>query len=379
MWTEAMNGSNLLFKDVASQIRRRIARGELPVGSSLPSIDKLRVEFDVSRNTIVSALRTLQEDGLIGRTGSRRHGFSVVKEPEILEEGERAARTIEMQLPFNYWHYVGSRVLETMEHAVRETGLRLIFGNNKNAEETERQLLEHAVRTLRPTDNAALVVMTATSYNNPNVDLLNQLAHSIPVVLLDRRIEGFSAPFVGVDNVGVGMDATRGLLERGHTRIGFVTTVERLSTGKERHYGYDIAIREAGLETSRDWLIGLPHSFAAPTEVDQLETELERSLSGLASPPTGWVCSSDKDAIALVAALERTGRKVPRDAEVIGCDHDQYLCNRHGCRLATYAYPYEAICAEVVAMIQNGRRETESRPHRNVLFAAEFVPGQTLT
>ncbi|GAA4436020.1 GntR family transcriptional regulator [Actinokineospora soli] len=51
---------------LADELRRRIARGVLPVGSALPSETQLCAEFGASRGTVRQALAALRHEGLIG-------------------------------------------------------------------------------------------------------------------------------------------------------------------------------------------------------------------------------------------------------------------------------------------------------------------------
>jgi len=61
------------FEEIAAQIRTELAGGRLKVGSRLPSERVLAQQFDVSRNTLREALRSLEHAGLIrlqkGATG----------------------------------------------------------------------------------------------------------------------------------------------------------------------------------------------------------------------------------------------------------------------------------------------------------------------
>jgi GntR family transcriptional repressor for pyruvate dehydrogenase complex len=61
------------FEEIAAQIRTELAEGRLKVGSRLPSERVLAQQFDVSRNTLREALRSLEHAGLIrlqkGATG----------------------------------------------------------------------------------------------------------------------------------------------------------------------------------------------------------------------------------------------------------------------------------------------------------------------
>jgi GntR family transcriptional regulator len=60
-----------MYRQVADEIKRLIAAGELSEGQSLPSVRQLAGDMNVNLNTIATAYRELQDEGLI----SIRHGF----------------------------------------------------------------------------------------------------------------------------------------------------------------------------------------------------------------------------------------------------------------------------------------------------------------
>ena len=54
-----------LHAEVAEVIRRQILSGELPTGAKLPALRTLTEELGVARMTVVQAMNTLEEEGLI--------------------------------------------------------------------------------------------------------------------------------------------------------------------------------------------------------------------------------------------------------------------------------------------------------------------------
>ena len=48
-----------MYREIASDLRRRISSGELEQGSQLPTEDELIEEYHASRNTVRGALREL--------------------------------------------------------------------------------------------------------------------------------------------------------------------------------------------------------------------------------------------------------------------------------------------------------------------------------
>jgi GntR family transcriptional regulator len=81
-----------LHEQVAGEIRRAIAEGEAKPGERLPPAKDLAAVLGVNTNTVLRALRTLRDEGLLefrrGRgitvTGSAEHGAVIERTKELL-------------------------------------------------------------------------------------------------------------------------------------------------------------------------------------------------------------------------------------------------------------------------------------------------------
>jgi GntR family transcriptional regulator len=70
----------LLHEQVAYEIRRAIANGEAKPGERIPKAKDLAVILGVNTNTVLRALRTLQDEGLLELR--RRRGITVAGTPD---------------------------------------------------------------------------------------------------------------------------------------------------------------------------------------------------------------------------------------------------------------------------------------------------------
>src|SRR5438270_131865 len=56
-----------------------------------------------------------------------------------------------------------------------------------------------------------------------NRELIREVAKRMPLVLIDRMLTGIDVDFVGIDNRQAMFEATRHVIELGHTRLAYVT------------------------------------------------------------------------------------------------------------------------------------------------------------
>ncbi|WP_353815045.1 GntR family transcriptional regulator [Agromyces sp. SYSU T00266] len=82
-----------LHEQVAGEIRRAIADGEARPGDRLPPAKDLAAVLDVNVNTVLRALRTLRDEGLL--EFRRGRGISVAASPERGEVVRRSRELVE--------------------------------------------------------------------------------------------------------------------------------------------------------------------------------------------------------------------------------------------------------------------------------------------
>jgi len=81
---------------VAALLRQRIVRGELPVGTKLPTEEELTERFGIARTTLREALRILESQGLIHIKRGRGGGGTVTM-PDLARLSEAFAGALQMR------------------------------------------------------------------------------------------------------------------------------------------------------------------------------------------------------------------------------------------------------------------------------------------
>ena len=79
------------YRQVSDQLRQRIVGGELRAGDALPIEADLSVQFAVHRSTVREALRQLEQEGLVQRSGKKL--LVTLPQPgELAQAAQRALR-----------------------------------------------------------------------------------------------------------------------------------------------------------------------------------------------------------------------------------------------------------------------------------------------
>jgi GntR family transcriptional regulator len=76
------NSKNPIYQQIADEIRLLIVRGELEENTTLPSVRQLANDLGVNLNTVASAYRELQNDGLL----TIKHGAGAIITSDISDK-----------------------------------------------------------------------------------------------------------------------------------------------------------------------------------------------------------------------------------------------------------------------------------------------------
>jgi LacI family transcriptional regulator len=156
------------------------------------------------------------------------------------------------------------------------------------------------------------VYVSSPRPSDKRIALLNQLG--LPF-LVHGRSEGhdFAYPYLDIDNEGAFHDATRLLVQLGHTRIGLINGEVTQTFAIFRERGTRRALAAAGL--------ALPPALTrSVTMTEENGYRAARSLLEQTEPPTAIVCSSLIMSLGVVRAMRDLGLSMPGDVSLVAHD-----------------------------------------------------------
>jgi LacI family transcriptional regulator len=128
-----------------------------------------------------------------------------------------------------------------VEDEVYRNEYSLLLCNSHEDPQRERQYLD-----ILCAERVAGVIIVPTR-EHLKTGLADFRKHNIPIVAVDRRIKDNNIDAVLVDNLLGAREAIAHLIQNGYRRIGAITGLQSITTGRERTEGYRQALEEAGL------------------------------------------------------------------------------------------------------------------------------------
>lgn len=184
------------------------------------------------------------------------------------------------------------------------------------------------------------------------LEALNEVQRSTPVVVVMRAVPDFQGPVVLVDDTFGGELAARHLLELGHRRIGFVGYRDTDFSHLRRN-GFEAVLKEAGLSLRPEWTFANLEPGESPSSAD-----IVRLLAG-PERPTAVFCPSDRLAARVLHGATELGLKVPGELSVMGYNGDNWA-QLLPVPLTTIAQPRSEIGERAAQLVLEERTEDRS-------------------
>jgi LacI family transcriptional regulator len=242
-----------------------------------------------------------------------------------------------------------AEVARSIEDAAFELGYSVILCNSDEDPAKEQAYLNLLIE--KRVDGIAFVA-TGASENT----LEPAHARGLPVVVVDREIEGSPWSSVLVHNSRGAREAVDHLARLGHRRIGCISGPRNLGPSSERVRGYREALRRNGLPVEPKSIV--EGDFHAEGGYRTMNALLEREPK-----LTAVFACNDMMAVGALRAMREHGRSVPDDIALVGFD-DIALASYTQPALTTIAQPYQELGRRVAQLLAKGERGDPAEQER---------------
>lgn len=272
----------------------------------------------------------------------------------------RAARTLRTQRS-RVWALVipdvrnpfFTEMVRGIEDVAYASGYSLILCNTDEDGSKEQAYLELALA-----EQVAGIILAPT---HPHVSRLAEvLAQPVPIVTVDRKLEGYDVDHVVVNNAAGAEQAVEHLLERGYRRLACISGPLETTTGRERLAGFRHGLERHGI-VAEEQLVRIG-DFRETGGLREMACLLE-----LEDPPDSVLVANNLMTIGALEAVLRAGLDIPGDLAVVGFDDSSWNALARP-PLTSIAQPTYELGLETARLLLS-RIEGYSGPTREVMLS----------
>jgi LacI family transcriptional regulator len=206
-----------------------------------------------------------------------------------------------------------AEVLQRIENVARGRGYHVVLSISEENPEEEATCLDTLIK--RRVDG---IIIAPTEMGVDNKEYFLELEEKkVPLVFIDRYMDQIEKNYVLVDCVSGAYQAVNHLLGLGHRRIGYICGPRKISVSEDRFKGYKKALKEAGIEYSKNMVIEV-EGFGKEHGYDGMRYFLNMKED---ERPTGVFAGTDMFAVGALKAIRESGLKVPSDISIVGFDN----------------------------------------------------------
>lgn len=192
---------------------------------------------------------------------------------------------------------------------------------------------------------------------------------NVPVVLLDRVLQGGSYSCVRIDNRGAASRGTNFLLENGHQKIAVISSACEY-TGMERYEGFMEAMRRAGLEVPESYQKRGVHSI-------EFGHQSMRELLELPERPTAVFMTNYEITLGAVMAVNESVYHCPKDISMVGFDN-LLLSNLVEPRIYTVVQPMREMAERATELLLRQLEHGDEFVQEEVILGTRIEAGNSV-
>lgn len=221
----------------------------------------------------------------------------------------RTSNSVGVLIPELHGPFFGI-MLSSIEEELREAGKRVVITAGHSDERKERDCIDFLL-------GSSCDAIILHVYSVPKRLLIELNNGPVPIVILNGYIPEIAERCIALDNEHGGYVAAKCLLDRGHTKIAYVSGPHWKVDSFKRLTGHKRAFEEFGVQM--DERLFYEGDFEEASGRAAMEYLLQSGI-----PFTGIVCANDEMAAGAMDTARTLGLSVPDDISVIGFDNVEF-------------------------------------------------------
>jgi LacI family transcriptional regulator len=220
------------------------------------------------------------------------------------------SRLVGVLVPSFTWPFI-SDILGGVAEAIGKTPYELILysNSNKTREDDSEDVIDHILATNLIAGLLAILPGQSAGH------VARLYEQGFPVVMLDDQEMPPEVPWVGADNRGGALAATRHLIQLGHRRIAHIQGPMHYLCSRERYEGFCEGMQEAGLPIDPAWIIEGDFTETGGKVTARLLFSLPEERR-----PTAIFAANDSTAYGVLKVASEYDIDIPTDVALVGFD-----------------------------------------------------------
>jgi LacI family transcriptional regulator len=273
------------------------------------TLKQIAKELNISISTVSKSLRDSHE--ISEETREKVQAFAKLynyKPNNIaLSLKNKKTKTIGIIIPEIVHHFFAT-VISGVEQIANEAGYNVIV--TLSDESFDKEVINLEMLANGSTDGFIMSLSKETQYKKDFHHLEEVISQGMPIVLFDRVTNDILCDKVIIDDQLAAYHATSYFLQKGIKNIALISTIDYVSVGKLRTEGFFKALKEFGINKNEEFVL----------KIENIEEASVLIYDFLMKNPNikSIFAVNELFAVTAIKALNKIGKKVPEDVEIIG-------------------------------------------------------------
>ncbi len=303
-----------LYEKIYTEFKNEILCGKYKLGEQIPTEKEIIQRYSVSRLTAKNAINLLAEEGLV----SRMPGKGTFVSLDVLNIVNVSKRTVGLIFS-GFSDSFGTTLLKELIHQLENNNINVLFKFSSESQEKETAAINELIRL---NVDALVILPVEAEFHNPT--LLKISLSNLPVVLVDRYLNGIDLPYVGSDNVQAAYQGIATLIEHGHQHISILYSSKiDNSSIQNRLKGIDQSFSDHQMIPNTNlWITDFKTNYNSIFENSLLKKDIKTITNHINEHPEitaffalDYLCSE-----LLLLSLESLNQIIPDNFSLIGFD-----------------------------------------------------------